>query len=187
MKNIKLLLFAFLIIGFSTNTFAGDKFGIRAGWQYNNMYSGLNSYGNGLSSFYLGVFKEKAVIPLLKVGIGLDYNQAGTKWNDNNSLKIHQLNIPVYAKLKLGSFSVLLGAAPTIKVFESWTVEEDANYKSNLDPNAFDLPVFAGLGFNISALRIEARYYVGTKEASSNITTADYKNQYLQLGLALSI
>ena len=187
MKNIKFLIFVLLIVGLSANSFAGDKIGIRAGWQYSNIYAG-SSIGDNMSSLYLGVFKEKAIIPLIKIGSGLEYGQIGTNWDSKNSLKLHQLSVPVYAKLKLGPVYAIAGAAASFKVAESWDIESSSEaMKENFDANSFDVPVFGGIGFKILMLSIEARYYMGTIGVSGNMPSDEYKSQYLQIGLALSI
>ena len=185
MKQIKLLLLAILIIGISSNTFAGDKFGIRAGWQSSNL--SIGSFNN-LNTFYLGVFKEQKIIPFLRFGGGIEYQQSGAEFDANNLLKMHYISIPLYLKLKLGPIYALGGGAPAFKVGETWELEDKhIDYKDLSNLNTFDFPVFAGIGINILILRIEARYYWGTMEIGNSSITKGTKNQYFQLGLGLAI
>ena len=185
MKQIKLLFLALLIIGVSSNTFAGNKIGIRAGWQASNLSIGNF---NNLNTFYLGVFREQQIIPFFHFGGGLEYQQSGAEFDAKNLLKMHYISIPLYLKLKLGPIYALGGGAPSFKVGESWEIEDiHEEYKKLAELSTFDFPVFAGLGINILVLRIEARYYWGTMEIGEGSVTAGTKNQYFQLGLGLAI
>ncbi len=190
MKQIKLLFLVLLIIGISSETFAGDKFGIRVGWQYSNLYDGSSTLGDdALNSFYLGVFKEKKIIPFLRLGGGVEYSQVGVSMSgSSDKVKFHYMSLPIYAKVKLGPVYGLLGAAPAFKVGESWDVQAGGAAAEELfDANTFDLPIFAGIGINILVLQIEARYYLGTMELSGNSAMPGIKSQQFQLGLGLTI
>ena len=185
MKHIKLLFLALLIIGVSSNTFAGNKFGIRAGWQTSNI--SIGNFSN-LYTFYLGVFKEQKIIPFPRFGGGLEYQQSGAKFDANNILKMHYITMPLYLKVKLGPVYALGGGAPSFKIAENWDIEEaHQEYKDLANLNTFDFPIFAGVGINILILRIEARYYLGTMEIGQGSITSGTKNQYFQLGLGLAI
>ena len=190
MKQVKLLFLALLIIGISSDTFAGDKFGIRGGWQYSNLYDGSSSLGDdALSSFYIGIFKEKKIVPLFRIGGGVEYSQVGVSMSgSSDKMKLHYLSLPIYAKVKLGPVYGLLGAAPAFKVGESWDVKAGGAAAEELfDANTFDLPVFAGIGINILVLQVEARYYWGTIGISGNSAMPGIKSQQFQLGLGLTI
>jgi len=189
MKQIKLLFLALLIIGISSDTFAGDKFGIRAGWEYSNLYDGSSSYGDGaLSSFYIGIFKETQIIPLFRLGGGLEYSQVGVSIGSSDKVKFHYIDLPIYAKVKLGPVYGLVGAAPAFKVGESWGGGAGGDAAKELfNANTFDLPVFVGIGVNILVLQIEARYYWGTMDLSGNSVMPGIKSQQFQLGLGLTI
>ncbi len=189
MKQIKLLLIVLLVSAISTSTFAGDKFGIRAGWQYSNMYnSGSSINDNALSSFYLGIFKENKIIPMFRLGGGLEYSQIGSTDGNDEQMKLHYLSLPIYAKVKLGPIYGLVGGAPAFKVGETWDIDTGADAAEELfNANTFDLPVFAGVGISILMLQIEARYYWGTMDVSGNALNAGYKNQQFQVGLGLAI
>ncbi len=187
MKQFRLILLALLFISISTNTFAGDKFGIRAGWQTSNI--SLNSYKN-LNTFYAGIFKEKKILPLIRFGAGIEYQQSGSEFSTDNIMKLHYISVPLYLKVKLGPLYAVAGGAPSFKIAETWELETaKESYKDLSDINTFDLPIFAGVGFNILLLRIEARYYWGTMELSNSSASvaSGTKNQYFQLGVGLAI
>ena len=70
MKSISALpvVVLFVLIGLTVQ--AGDKIGIRAGYQNSSFHvngSMLENTGS-LSGYYFGVFKEKQLIPLLRLG-----------------------------------------------------------------------------------------------------------------------
>ncbi len=188
MKILKISLVSLLLFLFSLNISAQNKYGIRAGFQAGNLYHSGKLYEKGLKTFYVGVFKEVKIVPLVKFDMGIDFNQNGSI-NDSMSIKLSYISIPLNVKVKLGPIYGLVGAAPSFKVAEKWefsslNIDPD-KYKSNL----FDLPVFVGFGFKVAIISIEARYYVGTLNVNDNKLSGlqDYKNQYLQLGLVLSI
>ncbi|RLD67144.1 MAG: hypothetical protein DRI84_03270 [Bacteroidetes bacterium] len=190
MKAFRLYALAILLIGLSISTYAGDKFGIRAGYQASNLYNGSTSLYGVKHAFYVGVFKDVKMLPFLHFGMGLDYFQNGSYEDASNNISLHYLSVPLNLKLKLGPFFVLAGAAPSIKISESWT-DSGTKFKpsSDLKSNSFDLPVFAGIGFKVAIVSFEARYYYGTIDVNNNTLSGfdGYNNQYLQLGMAVSI
>jgi len=190
MKLLRLFTLAFLLIGLNLSTYANDdgggKFGIRAGYSASNLYNGsspLNS--KALGSFYVGIFKEHKIVPMLHFGSGLEYSQIGSMENSDNKITMHYLNIPVNFKFKIGPIYALAGASAAFKIGEKWTIGGE-----KLDPlvkaNWFDVPIHVGLGFQILMLRIEARYHWGTMDLYS-APNDGYKTQAFQLGLGIAI
>lgn len=194
MKNLSLLL---LSIAFALNiqtVSAGDDDkheskigGIRAGWQYSGIYDNgsLPTGYDPLSAFYVGLFKEVKVIPLFRVGGGLEYSQVGivsNVQNIDNSIKLQYLYIPIYAKLKLGPVFILGGISPSFKVAEKVVaLGQEQDISSDNKANGFDVPVFLGAGLKILFISIEARYNWGTIDVYDSS-----KNQYFQVGAAVS-
>ena len=190
MKTIKIIGLFIFLISININSFAGDKFGIRAGYHASNLYNGSSALYNTHNTFYVGVFKDVKILPLLHFGAGIDYFQGGSIKDNDNDIILHYLSVPVDLKLKLGPFFALAGVAPSFKVHENWTAAgKEISPGSEMKSNAFDLPVFAGIGFKIAIISIEARYYYGTMSVNSNSLSGfdGYNSQYLQLGLAVSI
>ena len=189
MKQFRLFTLAFLLIGLSLSTYAGDdgggKFGIRAGYSASNIYDGSGTMNKDiLGSFYVGFFKEHRIIPMLKFGSGLEYSQLGSMENSDNKITLHYLSIPLNIKFKIGPIYALAGASAAFKVGEKWTIGG-----SKIDPlenaNWFDVPVHVGLGVQILMLRIEARYHWGKMELY-DAPIDGYKTQAFQLGLAVA-
>jgi len=190
MKTLKTFGFLLFIMSLSMNSFAKDKFGIRAGYQAANLYSGSSALYKTYNTFYVGLFKDVKLIPLLHFGAGIDYYQTGSEKNSENSISLHYVSVPLDLKLKLGPFYALAGVAPAFKVHENWMVlGNKISPDSDVKSNAFDLPAFAGIGFKIAIISIEARYFYGTMSVNNNSLSGfdGYNNQFIQLGLAVSI
>lgn len=192
MKKIQLLLLSGLLTLSSINVFAGDddggKNGIRAGWQYANFYDNGSSLGDPINFFYAGFYREKKLIPLLRLGYGLEYNSVGFKTKNVSDTQYtrHTLAIPVYARLKLGLLFAVGGVAPGVGLANKSTLlGEDVDLTDKEKTNAFDAPVFLGLGIKIAIVSIEARYHWGTMNLSKQ-DDANFTQQYLQIGAAVS-
>jgi hypothetical protein len=188
MKQLKLSVLLIVLLSISFGLKAQDKFGIRGGFQTGNIYNSGSLYDKNLNTFYVGVFKEFKVVPLIKFDAGIDFNQNGSL-NDSMSVKLSYISIPLNAKIKIGPIYGLVGAAPAFKVAEKWELNDQTVDIDKFKSNFFDVPVFVGVGFKVAIISIEARYYIGTMSINDNAISGlqDYKSQYLQLGLALSI
>ncbi len=159
--------------------------GIRAGWQYANMYRSGNTDFNNLNAFYVGIFSEGKVAPLLRVGSSLEYFQNGFN-ADNETFKMHTISLPFYLKLKLGPLFGTAGFAANFKVAdnrEDFPGGEQTTDKIT-DTKFFDLPLSVGVGAKFLFLQIEAKYNWGLFQAAT-INGYGYKNQYLQLGMSV--
>lgn len=186
MKNI----FSFVAVAFfvlmAFSAQAGDKIGVRAGFQMASFHvdgSMLENTDN-LNSFYVGVFKENQIIPLLKLGYGLDYMQNGTEYSDYGKYTINYLSIPLYLKAKVGPVFGLAGVGANFKLSDKLSNGGmDTEASDSFATKDFDLPLFIGGGFKILLVTIEGRYNWGMIELN-NVTGA--KNHYLQLGASLS-
>lgn len=186
MKNsIGILVFAFFAMILNP-AIAGDgkkdgpdRFGIRVGYQSSIWKSGGSKLsGSGdYNSFYAGVFKENKIIPMIHLGAGLEYMQAGAKLKSGNNYSLGYLGVPVYLKGKLGPFFALAGVGVNLKITEN---HEDSDTFPE-DFKATDFPAFAGLGFRFLMVSIEGRYHWGLSEINNGI-----RNEYWQLGAAVS-
>lgn len=184
-----IILFALTNVSFAGDDDADLKKGIRAGWQASNFYG--DNYDNNsenFNSFYVGIFGEKKLIPLLRLGVGLEYSQTGsvsTVFDDTRYVR-SQIYLPIYAKVKLGPIYAQGGLSPTFGIGNKFTLLND---EQSLDDDAktstFDAPVFLGLGVKILMFSVEARYNWGTSNLSK-LDNTNYKQQYFQLGAAIS-
>lgn len=187
MKGIKTYFFVLMMLIMSLSLSAQVKFGIRGGFQAGNIYNSGSFYDKGLNTYYAGIFTEFKAGDIFKFDVGLDFNQNGSN-NDSLSINLSYISVPVTIKIKTGPVYGILGAAPSLKVAEKWMLNDEEinidNYKSNL----IDVPIFIGVGYKISIISIEARYYVGTMDINDNAISGlqNFRNQYLQLGLGLT-
>jgi hypothetical protein len=196
MKNISLILLsAFFVFSFNT-TKAGNKEdkhekvgGIRAGWQYSGLYQNgsIQDGYDPMSAFYVGIFKDVKIIPLLRFGIGLEYSQVGLTSSDaniDNAYKLSYLYLPLYLKVKVGPVFALGGVSPSFKVGEKITVAgQSIGLTDNNKANVFDIPVFLGAGLKILFVSVEVRYNWGMLNVYED---PNAKSQYLQVGAAIS-
>jgi hypothetical protein len=183
----KTIFFAVVLVALSAlNSNAGDKIGIRAGYQMASFHVDGSMLANtdNLNSFYMGIFKENQLIPLLKFGYGLDYLQNGAELSDFGKYKLNYLSIPLYVKAKIGPVFGLAGTGLNFKIsdkLENGGMETDAD--DNYATKDFDMPLFIGGGFKILMVTIEARYNWGLIDINE---TLGIKNQYWQIGASLS-
>ena len=97
-----------------------EKIGIRAGWNYAAMFiDGDQLSGTDrMNSYYVGLFKEKKIVPLLRFGSGLEYFKNGYTINDDLKREIHYLSVPLYLKVKVAFVYATGGTALNFKVSE---------------------------------------------------------------------
>ncbi len=184
MKKIVQLLFLSIFVFSTVSVYAGEKVekGIRAGWQYSNLYKDGNSLvEDPMNSFYVGVFGYNKLLSskLLQIGSGLTYYQVGSVMDDNNKIKLHYLNLPISVKVKVGPVYGFAGLNGALKLGEeSYFLGIKSESK---DFSTFDAGAFVGLGVTVFMIGIEVKYDWGLVDVNNG-----YKTQYLQAGLTLS-
>ena len=182
-QNLITCFILLIVIILPVNAKGDDKIGgVRAGFHSSALFEDggmLQPYGHN-QNFYVGITREKRIVPILHYGLGLEYFQNGGVIDDDNKHTLHYLSIPVGVKLKLGPFFTRGGIAPSFKVGEKYL---SAGEEIDLEEKAktFDAPVFLGAGFNIMIITIEARYHWGLVELNNGVTS-----QYLQIGAGIS-
>lgn len=182
--NKSFLLSLILLFAFSFSIYAGDKDrGIRAGYVSGQVIvDGSNLFDNSLGGFYLGIYKDKRLVPAVRLGAGLEYLQTGSQQDSDNKYQLGYIGVPIKIQGKVGPVYGLGGIAPSFKISEKFTLlGQNVDLADDDKANVFDLPVFIGGGFQIMMIGIEARYYWGLTEIQEKA-----KNQYLQVGLTLS-
>jgi len=186
----KIAVIGLFILGIVISVSAQDKdepgkFGVRAGWHSAQVTidgAGILST-DPLNTFYVGIFKEKKLMPILYFGGGLEYFQNGFQSTlIDLQRKLHYISLPLYLKVKLGPVYATGGTALNFKIAENTKFLD-----SSMDPlteksKIFDLPLQVGVGVKILMLSIEARYNWGM----INLNDFGTKNQYFQLGLGVS-
>lgn len=185
----KITIIALLVFSAIQSSFAQDekpkKFGIRAGYQSSFIHIDGSKLATteALNSFYIGVFKEKKIVPMLHFGSGLEYFQTGFESNlVDLQRKLHYLSVPLYLKVKLGPVYATGGTALNFKVAENNDFLDTSTDPLTEKSNWFDMPLQAGLGVQVFMISVELRYNWGM----INLNDFGAKNQYLQLGLGMS-
>ena len=177
MRKVKTLLFvlmAFLLVVPQVAQ-AGTKLGgVRTGY-VNSAFYNDGKQGDVLNSFYVGVFRDKSIIPLITLRSGLEYAQLGARSYISEDYKIHTLSVPVSARVKLGPVSALAGVSANFNVASNGGAQ---------DVNVFDSPLHLGVGFNILIVGVEARYNWGMNDVFKNV--GGLKMNYLQIGATVA-
>jgi len=160
-----------------------QSIGIRGGYHSAVMKDDGSKLTNGksVSSFYVGIFRERPIIPMLSYSNGLEYFQNGVKFKDGGKRKLHTLSIPSLLKFELGPIFATGGAAINIKVAENIDRSENLDEQSTDKSNWFDFAPFVGGGIKILFFTAEGRYHWGLVNALNG-----GKNRYFQLGLTYS-
>ena len=182
----------FLSTGFAVHAEGDSKIGgVRVGYHTSALYNGDESLyeTNRLDNFYLGVYKNFKIIPLLNWTAGLEYFQNGAKSSTTvgGDYKIGYLSIPIHLRVKLGPVFALAGVAANIKVSDSKSgIYNDPAQYGNTE--SFDLPLALGIGFKFLMFSVEARYHWGTQTINTRTDiegATDFTTQYLQIGAAV--
>ena len=72
-----------------------------------------------MNSFYIGIYKNFRIIPILKYGVGLEYLQNGAESTVDGSYSLGYVSIPIHIRAKLGPVFALVGVAANFKVTEA--------------------------------------------------------------------
>ena len=189
-KSTRLLVILFsMALIFGSNVYAQDdkdkpaRIGIRAGWNYASMYID-NEELSGIehnNAFYVGVFKEKKLVPFLRLGSGLEYLQNGYDVEDGSDRNIHYLSVPLYLKVKIGPVYATGGTGFNFKIAENLPGDASQDPLNNEETNFYDMPFQLGAGLKILMFSVEARYNWGILNVNN-----DASNQYLQVGFTVS-
>ena len=94
MKHCNLIIITAVLLctPFYANAGDGDKVGgIRLGWSAAAMYDNGSQYPGteNLQSFYIGLFRDNKIIPVLHFSSGLEYVQNGAQVDSDNKLVLH--------------------------------------------------------------------------------------------------
>lgn len=176
-KSILVLVIALLVM--SGSVFAQKNRGIRGGWIESEISKGGDSYLDAkYKSFYVGMFNDQKLIPMLYIYTALDYYQTGSKYNDNNKLILHYISIPLGLKLKIGPVQAFGGVHGAVKVSSTYNLL--AQPISSEKFSTFDAGTFIGLGLSIAFIGAEVKYTKGLVDINRG-----YKNNFWQVGLTL--
>ena len=193
MKKIQIISIFIALIFINFNSFSqNDKdknLGFRGGWQSSNYYENGDSQGaDPYNSFYLGLTRERKIVPLLHFGIGLEYFQNGSNYSllgKDYTFRAHTLSVPLFLKVKLGPVFLLGGAGTNFTLSQSIkSGSEKIDMTSEDEIKGFDVPLFGGIGLEVLMFTFEARYHYGLLDASKPSSSSPHV-QYFQLGAGI--
>ncbi len=183
MKPLRLLALLFLLLAGASQ--ARAQFGIKAGVNKAVLDGqNINMDTDYKTTYHVGAFLRLPILGPLSVQPEVLYSLQGSEFNStvaNYDTKLHYLNIPVLAHVKIGpvyaeagpQFGVLLGAREngTLRIsaadgYGPVDRTADNNYKKN------DFALAAGAGLELGSLIIGARYTAGL----NNINDVDDLN-----------
>ncbi|MDF7814410.1 porin family protein [Hymenobacter sp. YC55] len=172
MKPLRILALLFLLLAGASQ--AQAQFGIKAGIN-NAVLDGqnINMDTDYKTTYHVGAFLRLPILGPLSIQPEVLYSLQGSQFKStvsNYDTKLHYLNIPVLAHVKVGpvyaeagpQFGVLLGAREngTLRIsaadgYGPVDRTADSNYKKN------DFALAAGAGLELGSLIIGARYTAG--------------------------
>lgn len=200
-----ILLIAGIMILTSATTFAQDrKAGIKGGLNVSNLYVDDVDDENARFGFSAGVFGEILSSEALGLQVELLYDTKGSKYesstfgtvNQEYKFNLNYLDLPILAVFKLGE-SVEIHAGGYAGYLLSASSSTDGDWGSGNDDfdkdnfRSLDYGLIGGIGFNLGAAQIGARYNYGlAKIADSDFAEGflgNSKNSYGQVYLALNL
>ena len=154
--------------------YKGIKFG------YQNSQLSESEWGE-LSSFYAGFFaaKKLGASKLFSIYTGLEYYETGTHENDDNTIKLSYISLPINLRIKLGPVYGFGGINPSFKIAEKVKIL-GADAKDLVDFTVFDMGGQLGLGAKIAFIGVEVKYNLGFIDIGNG-----NKTSHLQAGLCI--
>lgn len=213
MKKSIMIITTMLFMGLMQKAIAQEttstdiKFGIKGGVNFSNMYTNDVDDENVLTGFNLGVFAKLPINSFIAIQPELYYTTKGSELTYNNSFaqgtakfRMNYIEAPLLLVVNLTkNFNIHGGGYVAYLVDGKATNNSDNNLfdseeeLDNDDFNKIDAGLAAGLGIDIGAFGIGARYNYGLttvgKERTfggTNYTFPDGKNSVLNIYAAFS-
>jgi len=165
----------FLILAFTLGCTAMQaQWGIKGGFNFANLRGDYTDDLNVLTAWHLGLVYEAQIASGFSIQPELLYSVQGAKLRDNE-FKLNYFSVPLMLKLyPTDDFNIQVGPQLGMLVSES---DNFTPFKSE----TFDFGIAAGLEFFVTdGFFIQARYYAGGKDVSSN---TDLKNTVVSASL----
>jgi opacity protein-like surface antigen len=168
----KIVLIALLLL--AGITMQAQAFGVKGGFNFSNLSGDNTDNFNVYTSFHVGVLYEIQLFDHVAVQPELLYSVQGAKRKDD-TIKLNYFTVPAVLKIFINDgFNIQAGPQVGMLLSESDNFEPFAS-------NTFDFGFTGGLEFFITdGLFVQARYYYGTNEVSSN---TDINNRVVQASL----
>ncbi len=166
----------------------GPGIGIQAGMNFETATTPAQVSSNTYTGITIGANVEIPILSIFSIQPELNYSRRGMNLVDAGGVKadvnFHSLELPVLAKLTFleGSIRPYVFAGP----MGVWNISRQitgtvggAAATASFDPKSFDLAGVAGVGVELGALFVNARYVLGFTDIDSN--SADYRSRGFKL------
>ena len=201
------MLLVFVLVSVTRVAIAQDsdnslRVGIKGGLNVTNLWTDEVTDDNPRYGFHLGVYTQLFESDVFAIQPEILFSTKGAKFEDDSDdfdgsldFNLNYLDIPILAVFKLGDaaeihvgpyFGYLLSAKSNIDGdidFDEDDIDRD-NFK------AWDYGISAGIGFNVGAVQLGARYNYGLQEiADSDFAQAvlgDAKNSNAQVFISFN-
>lgn len=161
----------------------GLRVGVKGGLNVTNLYVDEVDDENPRYGFHLGVYTQLFESDVFAIQPEILYSTKGTRIEDNSALfdatldfNLNYLDIPVLAVFKLGD-AAEIHVGPYFGYLLNANVDVDGDFdgEDGIDRDNFkswDYGLSAGIGFNVGAVQLGARYNYGLQKiADSDIAT----------------
>lgn len=157
------------------------KTGLRGGFQTSQLTSDIGSlFNQSQNRYYVGLYRETAILPILKVGVGAEYYETGSQANAVD-LKMGYLSAPVHLKADVGLFNFYAGVSGAYRIFASERVAGEKVDAPSGKYNRFDYSTFVGGGINLLFIGIDLRHHWGHADIYNG-----FQNRFWQLGATIA-
>ena len=182
-KNSFLLLFVFVLIGWSTALAQGLHLGIKAGTDLSEV-TGYSIQSGLKGGFMAGAFAE---INLAILGIQPEvlYSQINAQGANNQSIKLQYLNIPILLNINLPIPILSLQVGPQFSTLmnknDNLTTDGKTAFTSG------DFSMIAGAQLNLLKFKGGVRYVYGFSDINNTSGSESWKTRTFQIYIGLRI
>jgi hypothetical protein len=158
----------------------GNRLGIRAGFQTAQLESDIGGlFDNNHNRYYIGLYKESSLIPLLKFSAGVEYYETGSRQGVSD-LKLGYISSPLALKADIGLFNVYGGISGAYRLYAQERLNgEEVDIPDN-KYSRFDYSTFVGGGITILFVGIDIRHHWGKTDVYDG-----FQNRFWQMGATL--
>jgi hypothetical protein len=155
--------------------------GIRAGVQAAQLKNDFNNlFDNNQNRYFIGIYKDSWLVPLLRVSTGLEYYETGSRQQDVD-LKLNYMSVPLAIKADLGLFNVYGGVSGAYRFGAQERIDGQEAPIPNGKYSRFDYSTFVGGGVRLLFVGIDIRHHWGKTDVYQG-----FQNRFWQLGATLS-
>lgn len=157
-----------------------NHFGIRAGFQTAQLRTDVDElFNSNQNRYYVGIYKESPLAPLLKMQSGVEYYETGSREPDLD-LKLGYISVPLALKADFGLFNVYGGLSGAMRLYANERIDGEPIDIPGDKYGRFDYSTFVGGGVTILFVGIDIRHHWGKTDVYQG-----FQNRFWQLGATL--